>query len=178
MNLRYGATLLGGLAAAVLFALASSWAPQPAASAGLSLPAPGRGPTADAASAPTPTPAPALLGVSRDGELRGIEITRHLETPGLGAKAAESDGKFQSQFDGAGRNLENTKWAVKKDGGDIDAIAGATITPRAIVTAVHAGLEFFGKNKELIFTTTECSATTAELAEPVEPCAMRLGYDQ
>jgi electron transport complex protein RnfG len=39
------------------------------------------------------------------------------------------------------------KWAVKKDGGEFDQFAGATITPRGVVKAVKGGLEFFEENK-------------------------------
>ena len=64
--------------------------------------------------------------------------------------------KFQSQFDGAGRTLTNSVWAVTKDGGEFDAIAGATITPRAIIRAVAAGLEFFEVKRDLIFGESNC----------------------
>jgi electron transport complex protein RnfG len=36
---------------------------------------------------------------------------------------------------------------VKKDGGEFDQFAGATITPRGVVRAIHGGLEFFAANK-------------------------------
>jgi electron transport complex protein RnfG len=39
------------------------------------------------------------------------------------------------------RSLENTRWDVKKHGGDFDAFAGATITPRAIIKAIATHLE-------------------------------------
>lgn len=87
-----------------------------------------------------------MVGVSPDGTIHGIEILSHLETPGLGAKITEP--KFRDQF--KNRNLSNTKWAVKKDGGDIDAITGATISPRAVVKAVKSGLEFYKNHKATI----------------------------
>jgi electron transport complex protein RnfG len=36
---------------------------------------------------------------------------------------------------------------VKKDGGDFDQFAGATITPRGVMVAIRGGLEFFAENK-------------------------------
>ena len=90
-----------------------------------------------------------MMGVSHQGELVGIELTKHAETPGLGAKATEPE--FQDQFDGKNRTLENTDWAVTKDGGDFDAILGATITVRAITKALEAGLKFYQQNQEAIF---------------------------
>jgi electron transport complex protein RnfG len=90
-----------------------------------------------------------MLGVDPQGSILGIEILSQLETPGLGAKIAEKP--FRQQF--VGRTLRNTKWAVRKDGGDIDQITGATISPRAVVKAVERGLRIFDKNKAEI-----CSA--------------------
>jgi electron transport complex protein RnfG len=84
-----------------------------------------------------------MLGVDPEGTILGIEILGHLETPGLGAKI--EDKPFKQRF--ANRSLENTKWAVRKDGGDIDQITGATISPRAVVKAVHEGLVIYQKNK-------------------------------
>jgi len=38
-------------------------------------------------------------------------------------------------------------WKVTKDGGTFDYMAGATITPRAVVKAVHQALQYFEQNK-------------------------------
>jgi electron transport complex protein RnfG len=80
-----------------------------------------------------------MLGLDTRGTILGVEILGHLETPGLGNKIIERP--FRQQF--VGRNLTNTKWAVRKDGGDIDQITGATISPRAVVQAIKTGLETF-----------------------------------
>jgi len=89
-----------------------------------------------------------MMGVFPDGTLGGIEILVHAETPGLGSLIVEDS--FKDQF--KGRSLENTRFRVKKDGGDIDQITGATISPRAIVGAVEKGLIWFRDEKEKIFT--------------------------
>ena len=44
-------------------------------------------------------------------------------------------------------SLTPKQWGVKKDGGQFDQFSGATITPRAVVQAVHAGLEFYKANQ-------------------------------
>lgn len=80
-----------------------------------------------------------MVGVDADGTVIGIEILTHNETPGLGDKISRPE--FKGMF--AGKNLENADWRVKKDGGEFDQITGATISPRAVVSAVRAGLEFF-----------------------------------
>lgn len=88
-----------------------------------------------------------LLGLLPGGEVSGLEILEHKETPGLGQKIEEKS--WRNQFiwkDSAKttrRSLTNTNWAVKKDRGDIDQISGATISPRAVVEAVKGALDQF-----------------------------------
>lgn len=87
-----------------------------------------------------------MMGLLPDGTINGIEILSHLETPGLGAKIEEA--KFKDQF--KGHDLSDTKWAVKKEAGDIDAITGATISSRAVIKAIKEGLEFYGDHESVI----------------------------
>lgn len=82
-----------------------------------------------------------MMGVSPNGEVMGVEIVRQKETPGLGDKILKRE--WRDLFGGKG--LTNAKWAVKKDGGEFDQFAGATITPRAVVKAVKQGLELYQK---------------------------------
>jgi len=88
-----------------------------------------------------------MMGVSPDGKITGIEIISQAETPGLGAKIASEEtwpGKGSGPGGLVGKSLaDNLK--VKKDGGEIDQITGATISPRAVVKAVKKGLEFHKK---------------------------------
>jgi len=87
-----------------------------------------------------------LVGVTADDRVSGIAILKQSETPGLGAKVASP--AFTDQFQG--RPISGTTWKVKPDGGDIDAISGATISPRAVTTAVDAGLQMYVRNKDTI----------------------------
>ena len=84
-----------------------------------------------------------MVGVRPDETVNAIEILTHAETPGLGDKITQ--GWFKALF--SDKNLDNTDWRVKKDGGEFDQFSGATISPRAVVGAVKKGLEFFRKNK-------------------------------
>jgi electron transport complex protein RnfG len=84
-----------------------------------------------------------MVGVAPDGIVAGIEILTHAETPGLGDKITTE--AFKGQF--KGRTLDSVDWRVKKDGGDFDQITGATISPRAVVKAVRAGLVFFKEHR-------------------------------
>ena len=79
-----------------------------------------------------------MVGVGTDGKVLGISIIKHTETAGLGAVAATGTpaGKsFRGQFVGASGEVK-----VTKDGGEMDAITGATITSRAICAGVNAAL--------------------------------------
>lgn len=79
-----------------------------------------------------------VFGITPDGVIEKIEILTTAETPGLGTKA---DPEVTSQI--AGKDPDEFNINVKKDGGDVDAISGATITSRAVCDAVNLGLEAF-----------------------------------
>ncbi len=95
-----------------------------------------------------------MMGVLPDGSLGGIEILSHAETPGLGSPITEESWKGTFK----GRSLENTDFRVKKDGGEIDQMTGATISPRAVTGAVKKGLEWFRDNTEKILAAEEASS--------------------
>ena len=83
-----------------------------------------------------------LMGVDPEFKVTGIEIISHLETPGLGDKI--EDPEWRAEF--KGRSLaDGPRFAVKKDGGEIDQFTGATISPRAVVNAVKRGLALYEK---------------------------------
>ncbi len=94
-----------------------------------------------------------LVGIDRDGNITGVRVLQHNETPGLGDKIEPRKHPWIFSFDG--RSLTNTDvvlWQVKKDGGDFDQFVGATITPRAVVGAVHKALQFFEANREQLLS--------------------------
>jgi len=97
-----------------------------------------------------------MLGVDRDGKILGVRVISHAETPGLGDKVETSKSGWILGFDG--RSLGNTPaqgWRVKKDGGDFDQFAGATITPRAVVKGVEGGLKFFERHRQELLGATD-----------------------
>ena len=80
-----------------------------------------------------------MVGVDNEGKVLGISIVSHTETAGLGAVAADATPKgvaFREQFVGTSGSV-----SVTKDGGELDAITGATITSRAICVGVNAALD-------------------------------------
>ena len=78
------------------------------------------------------------LGVKADGTICGIEFTQLNETPGKGSLAAEP--AFKDQFND--RNADAFELNGSGTNG-IDAISGATVTSRAVLNAVNAGLDYF-----------------------------------
>lgn len=79
-----------------------------------------------------------MVGVNADYTCSGISITESSETAGLGAianQASEKGDAFRAQFIGQSGDV-----AVTREGGEIDAISGATITSKAICRGVSAAL--------------------------------------
>jgi electron transport complex protein RnfG len=95
-----------------------------------------------------------VMGVDRAGQVTGVRVTRHSETPGLGDKIEIRRDPWITSF--TGRSLhDGTRWGVNKDGGDFDEFSGATITPRAVVAAVKDGLHWFEQQQTHLFTTED-----------------------
>lgn len=93
-----------------------------------------------------------LIGIQADGRLAGVRVLGHRETPGLGDKIELAKSAWIRSFDGKSlNNPSEDGWAVKKDRGEFDQFAGATITPRAVVKAVHKALQYFDANQEQLF---------------------------
>ncbi len=83
-----------------------------------------------------------MVGFKPDGTILNIEVLEQKETPGLGTKM--KDEKFLKQFRNKDPSSFNLK--VKKDGGDIDALTGATITTRAFGEATQMAYDVFKSN--------------------------------
>ncbi len=89
-----------------------------------------------------------LIGILADGRIAGVRVTAHSETPGLGDYIDIKKNNWIRQFDGkSAGNPPAEGWKVRKDGGQFDTLAGATITPRAMVKAVHNALRYFESHK-------------------------------
>lgn len=89
-----------------------------------------------------------MMGIDADGKVLGVRVLAHKETPGLGDKIEVKKGPWIERFTGLSMgNPPIERWKVKKDGGDFDQFAGATITPRGVMAAIRGGLEFFAEHK-------------------------------
>ena len=81
-----------------------------------------------------------MFGVDTTGTITGLSVVNcSNETPGLGANAANES--FYGQFTGKSGTV-----AVTKDGGDINALTGATITSRAIANAATEAIKYVQNN--------------------------------
>ena len=84
-----------------------------------------------------------MVGFTPDGEVYNTSVISHTETPGLGAKITENDSHFIQQWKGKKLQDGSFKTAVKKDGGDVDAITASTITSRAYCDAMEIASKIF-----------------------------------
>ena len=80
----------------------------------------------------------------QDGTLDGIAITTHSETPGVGTRAFESK-DFMSQF--TDKPLSTN---FSPQGGQMDAVSGATYSSNAVMNAVHKGVKLYMEHKSKI----------------------------
>ena len=102
-----------------------------------------------------------LVGIYHDGSVAGVRVVRHRETPGLGDAIEAERSDWILGFNGKSLDSPTTKkWKVKRDGGEFDQFTGATITPRAVVKAVHSALLYFQQHRKQLFNETEDGSGT------------------
>lgn len=105
-----------------------------------------------------------LIAVASDGTLLGVRVTQHKETPGLGdyiepRKDKNKERPWIRQFERLSlATVSDREWRVRKDGGRFDSLAGATVTPRAVIKAVHKALRYVAENRPLLFASGEGAA--------------------
>ena len=98
-----------------------------------------------------------LIAVGADGSLFGVRVTQHKETPGLGdyiepAKDRNKQHPWIAQFNGlVPAAIDAREWKVRKDGGRFDSVAGATVTPRAVIKAIRNAALYVADNREQLF---------------------------
>ena len=97
-----------------------------------------------------------LVAINPQGSLLGVRVLSHKETAGLGDAIEKHKSDWIDSFNH--RSLINTPeraWQLKRDGGNFDQFTGATITPRAVVKAVHNSLLYYQQHKHLLFSSLE-----------------------
>ena len=94
-----------------------------------------------------------LIGINPRGEITGVRVAAHRETPGLGDYIEITKSHWMTQFEDKSLvQPADTVWRVRQDGGVFDARAGATITSRAVVKAVKLALQYFLQHRLELLT--------------------------
>ena len=109
-----------------------------------------------------------LVGVRADLSVAGVRVVTHRETPGLGDAIDLNKSDWILSFND--RSLTKpaaTQWKVRKDDGVFDQFTGATITPRAVITATRRALEYVELNKKALFISVSQHHTPAAVAGSV-----------
>ena len=103
-----------------------------------------------------------LVAIAYNGSIMGVRVLRHQETPGLGDNIEIDKSNWITSFNGHSlSDLDDRQWHVKKDGGVFDQFTGATITPRAVVKAVHNSLKYYKEHRNELFAPTPVKTVTA-----------------
>ena len=99
----------------------------------------------------------AIAAEDSNNSILGVRVVAHKETPGLGdyieiKKDKNKERPWITQFNGTQpAAMDERAWKVKKDGGQFDSVAGATITPRAVLKAVRKAAQYVAENREKLF---------------------------
>lgn len=93
-----------------------------------------------------------VIGIDANGHITGVRVLSHHETAGLGAGIDQSESDWIQQF--RGNSLDNPpagEWKLASKGGTFDGLSGATVSPRAVITAVRHALEFYQLRKGKLY---------------------------
>lgn len=91
-----------------------------------------------------------LVAIDPEGRVIASRVLQQQETPGLGARLAEPGGAWLQGFNGRSQgNTPEGAWALKRDNGQFDQLAGASITSRAVILAIQDTLRYFDGHARL-----------------------------
>lgn len=97
-----------------------------------------------------------LVGISIDGNITGVRVIEHRETPGLGDRIEVGKSDWILGFLGLqSADPLTDEWTVRRDGGSFDQITGATVTSRAVLQAVRNAVLYFDSHRQDIFRTND-----------------------
>lgn len=98
-----------------------------------------------------------LIAIDPSGRLMGLKVLQQQETPGLGAQLVEPGNTWLQHFIGHGlTTTPDAAWALKRDNGQFDQLAGASVTSRAVIQALHDALRYFDEHaKDLLEGATD-----------------------
>lgn len=84
-----------------------------------------------------------IVGINFDGEITGLKVTSHSETPGLGANITTV--KFQDQFIGLNADTELVASKVASGDGEIQSLSGATYSSKSFTSAINNAFEIYNE---------------------------------
>ncbi|MBF8732117.1 RnfABCDGE type electron transport complex subunit G [Pseudomonas guariconensis] len=84
------------------------------------------------------------IAIAPNGRLLGIQVLEQQESPGLGARLIDPNVHWLAQFAG---HSQSSRWALKRDQGDFDQLAGASVTSRAVIDALQDALRYFDTHR-------------------------------
>ncbi|HDS1697522.1 MULTISPECIES: RnfABCDGE type electron transport complex subunit G [unclassified Pseudomonas] len=87
------------------------------------------------------------VAIATDGRLIGSQVVEQLESPGLGDHLSDPQLQWLKQFD---NRYLGDHWALKRDQGDFDQLAGATVTSRAVIAALQDALSYFDEQRSVL----------------------------
>ena len=76
-----------------------------------------------------------IVGFTKDGQVTGLRVGKHSETPGLGDNATSPE--FYNQFEGLTLTKDIGVNKVQAGDNEIQAISAATITSKAVTAGVN-----------------------------------------
>lgn len=94
-----------------------------------------------------------LVGITLDNTISGVRVIEQNESPGLGDQIQQSKSDWLHQFKGRSLDaMQPEDWAIRNEQGQFDALAGATITSRSVINAVHKAAETYANRKETFYS--------------------------
>ena len=94
-----------------------------------------------------------LIAIAPDGRLMASRVLQQQETPGLGAQVAKPGTGWSNEFVGRSHgNTPESAWALKRDNGQFDQLAGASLTSRAVIHGIQDALRYFDEHARLWLT--------------------------
>lgn len=90
-------------------------------------------------------PVDLMIAISSKGKMTGLKVISHSETPGLGAKIDED--KFKERFKNVpiGKGISMVKTTPTSEN-EVEGVTGATISSKAVGTAVNEAINYFKVN--------------------------------
>jgi len=93
------------------------------------------------------------VGITPDNTISGVRVIEQNESSGLGDQIQQSKSDWLHQFNGRSLDaMQPEDWAIRNEQGQFDALAGATITSRSVINAVHKAAETYAIRKETFYS--------------------------